>query len=927
MTGAESTWITFSCRTSLIAAAMGVALCGSRVVWAQGAVRPPAAGAAAASAGRPPIEDRLVKVDVHLNKRALGAWTVLERNGNWFAAVQDLDVWRVKRTPGVAAIGERGSFWYPLSALPGSEVRVALAEGRLDLQVSPSALLPGSLPPLDAQAPATGAADSSGARAHSSRLGHAPTQRFLPMDVSVNGARSGNWVLLEANGALFAPAEAFDEWRVSRDPQVKALELRGQSWYPLSSVPGFASRIDFASQSIELRFSPKAFAATRITQERDARPPLTPSIPAGFLNYDLNLQTQAVRGLPLSKDLGALVDLGFSNALGVFTSNYSGTGLIQSNAVPGAGWRRLETTFSRDLPERNLTLRIGDASTRQAIGGRSVYFGGFQIGTNFGLTPGFISQPVPVLAGVSSAPSTVELYVNDALRQTSRVPTGPFAIDNFPLLTGSGEARIVVRDLLGRETVLVQDFFNHSSLLRKGLSDWSFELGSVRRNIGVANAEYGRSFASGLYRLGLSGTSTLESRAEVARSSRVFGLGIDQVLPAQVLGQLAVARSSDAAMGGGSLLSAGVERQSLQHGFTARVEGATRGYTQLGQERGTLHLKWQQSASYNYGDAAWGNWGLAVARIVRFDDGPLTTVSLNYSRKVGRDSALAVTLTKVSGSSSGTAVGVSLVIPLGGGMTSSSSLTRHDGQMDAYTSINNALTQETGLGYRALAGTRGGQAYSEGGVYYQGGRALLTADTSVSSEQQTVRLGARGGLALVDGRFFAARQLEGSFAEVEVPGYPGVGVGFQGSTITKTDASGVAILPRLSPYTANSIRLDPRELPINAEIDNIEQVAVPAARSAVKVVFPVRTGRAALIKLVLDDGEPAPAGADIELVGDKHEFFVARRGETFVTGMKTDNVIRLKYGGQSCAVNVSLPPPTQDDIVRIGPLTCSGVKR
>ena len=73
-------------------------------------------------------------------------------------------------------------------------------------------------------------------------------------------------------------------------------------------------------------------------------------------------------------------------------------------------------------------------------------------------------RPVPVLSGMSSAPSTVELYVNDALRQTSRVPTGPFAIDNFPLLTGSGQARIVVRDLLGRETVLVQDFFTHSSL-------------------------------------------------------------------------------------------------------------------------------------------------------------------------------------------------------------------------------------------------------------------------------------------------------------------------------------------------------------------------------------------------------------------------------------------------------------------------------
>lgn len=876
---------------------------------------------AASVSGTHPSEDRLVKVDVHVNTRALGTWTVLERNGEWYAAVEDLDVWRLKRPPGVAAIGERGRFWYPLSALAGSEVRVAFAEGRLDIRVPPSTLLPGALPPLDHHpvSPPDGTTAPAPSRAAS--------QRFIPMDVTVNGAHSGSWLLLEAGGMLFAPAEAFEDWRVSRDPNVKPTEVRGQQWYPLSAVPGFTSRTDFANESIELRFSPTAFAATRLTREAGARPPLTPSIPAGFLNYDLNLQTQANRGLPLSNDLGALIDLGFSNALGVFTSSYSGVGLIHGDAVPGAAWRRLETTFSRDLPNHNLTLRVGDASTRQAIGGRSVYFGGLQIGTNYGLTPGFITQPVPLLSGVSTAPSSVELYVNDALRQTSRVPTGPFAIDNFPVLTGSGEARIVVRDLLGRETVVVQDFFTHTALLRSGLSDWSFEVGSARRNLGVENAVYGSGFVSGLYRLGLNDASTLETRAELRRTGNLLGAGLDRALPWQMLGQLAIARSSDAALGQGYLVSAGLDHQSLRHGFTAHVERATRQFTQLGQERGTFHLKWQQSASYNYAHPTWGNWGVAVAHLVKFDDQPLTSLSLNYSRKVGQESALAVTLTKVSGANSGMAVGVSLVVPLGRAVASSSSLTRHDGQTDAYTSVNKALTQETGFGYRALAGTRADRPYSEGGFYYQGSRALLTADTSVSSEQQTVRLGARGGFALVDRRVFAARKIEGSFAVVEVPGYPGIGVGFQGSKLTRTDASGVAILPRLIPYTANSIRLDPRELPISAEIDNIEQVAVPAARSAVKVVFPVRSGRAALIRIVLDDGEPAPAGADIELVGDKHEFFVARRGEAFVTGMQSDNQIRLKYADQSCTVNVHLPPVKTDDIVRIGPLTCSGVKR
>jgi len=116
-------------------------------------------------------------------------------------------------------------------------------------------------------------------------------------------------------------------------------------------------------------------------------------------------------------------------------------------------------------------------------------------------------------------------------------------------------------------------------------------------------------------------------------------------------------------------------------------------------------------------------------------------------------------------------------------------------------------------------------------------------------------------------------------------------------------------------------------LPFSAEIDSIEQQAVPTWRSGVKVSFPVRSGRGALIKIVLDDGQPAPAGAQVELPGDNKEFFVARRGEAFVTGLQTDNTLTLSWKGQQCRLVVTLPPGQLDEIPRVGPLACKGVKR
>jgi len=38
-------------------------------------------------------------------------------------------------------------------------------------------------------------------------------ERILPLEVTVNGAKGGTWLLLERAGVLYAPRDAFEEWR------------------------------------------------------------------------------------------------------------------------------------------------------------------------------------------------------------------------------------------------------------------------------------------------------------------------------------------------------------------------------------------------------------------------------------------------------------------------------------------------------------------------------------------------------------------------------------------------------------------------------------------------------------------------------------------------------------------------------------------
>jgi outer membrane usher protein len=750
--------------------------------------------------------------------------------------------------------------------------------------------------------------------------------RLLPLEVTINGAPMGNWTLLEVEGRLYAPADAFEEWRLSRATNAEPVSYRSQAWYPLSSVPGYQARFDFATQAVNLQFSPQAFAATRLSTALEASTARTPSSPAAFANYDLSYTAGNQRGATGQRELGALVELGLTSNLGVLTSTHVGRGLTSSDPAAPRATRRLETTFTRDFPDEKVSLVLGDSSTRSGLWGRPVYFGGFKLTRNFSLAPGFITQPLPVLSGLSSAPSTVELYINDALRQTSQVPTGPFAIDNFPAVAGSGQARVVVRDLLGRETVLVQSFFTSAELLDQGLSDWSVEAGAERQGLGVANADYGHRFASGFWRYGLNKWLTVEGRGEWARSLHNAGVGATAALPFAMLGQAAVAASRHDTAGSGALWLAGVEHDGGPYGFTLRAEGASRGYRQVGQADGTLLYRLQLSATFNYASQRWGSFGASFARIDSYDRGPLSSLGANYTIRVGERASVTVSALRVTGPSSASSVGVTLLVPMDG-QTLSAGASHKGGLVEGYAGASRNLSESTGLGWRTLAGSRSRQPFAEGGVYYQGTRGLLTADLNAGADQQTLRLGAVGGVVAMDGQVFASRRLDDSFALVEVPGLPGIGIGFQGSSLTRTDAHGKALLPRLLPFQPNSIRLNANELPISAEIDSIEQIVVPAGRAAVKVTFPVRTGRAALLRVVLDDGEPAPAGAEIRIEGDKQDFFVARRGEAFVTGLQPGSKVTLTHKGQRCALAFELPPGQADDIARVGPLSCKGVKR
>jgi outer membrane usher protein len=81
--------------------------------------------------------------------------------------------------------------------------------------------------------------------------------------------------------------------------------------------------------------------------------------------------------------------------------------------------------------------------------------------------------------------------------------------------------------------------------------------------------------------------------------------------------------------------------------------------------------------------------------------------------------------------------------------------------------------------------------------------------------------------------------------------------------------------------------------------------------------------------VVLENGEPLPAGAQVQIIGDnilENELFpTGMRGEVYLTGLAMNNRLRVTWREQSC--EFALPfPETTDPQPHLGTYTCTGVE-
>jgi outer membrane usher protein len=724
-------------------------------------------------------------------------------------------------------------------------------------------------------------------------------------------------VLLSASGSIWVPEDSLKRWRL-RHPSVSPKSRNGIVYFPLDSIAGISYVYQASALHLTITARPESFLPSALATGARVYPPPTVPQPGGFLNYDLF----ASRASGASTYAGVFEE-GFFNSYGVLVSS-----MLAQHGSDGPGALRLDTTWTSDFPERLTTVRLGDTVNVPGAWGRAVRFGGVQYGTNFATQPGFVAFPTIAANGQAALPSTVDVFVNNALVAQRPVPPGPFSFTNIPTITGGGNVQLVVRDLFGREQIITQPFYASSTLLQAGLSQYSYEAGFERNNFGTESFNYGRALAGGTYRRGLSDQLTGEVRGEWMREQTAVGIAADYLITdiGVVHGTAAASRTTGGLTG--ELFGLGFERQASAWSVAAQSQWTTSGFRQIGLSPDNPLPRTQTTASLGYQAGPLGNVNLTYIARSSHDAPDLKILSLAYSLTfpIGTVSFVA---NKTYGSDGGLALSATFSVPFG--VRDSASIS-HDVVRDSATGRSTTDTLFTyqrnlpagdGYGYRLSAHARddiqgSGTLQNEFGTY--------TADVSHFQGQAAARVSVAGGLGYMDGYAFASRQITDSFGIVRVDDYPGVGVLLDNQPVGTTNARGYAMLPRLRSYDINPISIAQNDLPMDAQVDRLKIEAVPYYRSGVLLQFPVRRSHGAIFRVVLDDGEGMPSGSTIQRAGEGEVFPVALDGAAYVTGLQSHNSMRATWNNRSCDFDVEVPQSV-DPLPDLGTFVCHGVMR
>jgi outer membrane usher protein FimD/PapC len=603
---------------------------------------------------------------------------------------------------------------------------------------------------------------------------------------------------------------------------------------------------------------------------------------------------------------------------------------------------RLSTNVTRDLRETMQRLVFGDITASSGDLGTGVNLGGFGFSKVYRIDPYFLRYPLADVGGMVSLPSQAEVYLGGTRIRTEKLAPGQFELKNISSLGGRNDVTVVIKDPFGREQTIRYPFYFTETLLEKGLHEYSYNVGFLRRKFGDESNRYGPLAFSAFHNFGVSDGMTVGGRGE--------GTGDGGNLGPQATFRVGDAGTVSLSIAGsvrrsGRLGAAGEAAHSFQGGAVSTrifLKGVSRDYAVAEEEEGQGSpdsVRYEAAAGAGYGTARMGTFSVDADFLTRHTGTDRRTLEASYSRNIGwnvsvlgsfrnvregetvnevmlgvnyspgSDHSLSASYREAGGVRTGT-VQARKNLPAGEGWGYDVSVDRTDSTALSSTAVTPSLQYNARFGSYA-AEYRGERIDGGGGNGF-------------------VRLSAYGGVATVGGTIGFSRPITDSFGLVSVGSLEGIRVYHNNQEMGRTDGRGRLFLPSLGSYYENQISIADKDVPIEYSLREVLKVVSPPLRSGSRIPFDVKRFQAVTGTVGMRrDGEWKPAEyVEVRLPAEGKEiaFPTGKGGEFYVEDLGPGtHPAHLEQEGDRCRFEITVPA-TEDLLVDIGRMTCEDLR-
>lgn len=733
----------------------------------------------------------------------------------------------------------------------------------------------------------------------------------LILEVSINGKNTG----LVAEFLVHGSSRRLS---ISRS-EMKEIGLRaplglGKQIY-LDAVKGLSFDYFSATQSININvlhdiMQPDVTSASYRPEFEEPQKSY-----GAVLNYSLSAQlgNNAARGFGLEAATASFEGWAFS-PLGTLSS----TGFFQHSTGSTRQTRfvRQETRFESHNAKHALTFAVGDFMSSSLQWGRPIRMGGVQLRRDFSLRSDLVTEQSLSFSGAAAVPSTVDVFIENNRAFSGTLESGPYEVQDLPVYTGAGDAVIVVRDQNGNVTRRKVRFFAAQNLLKKGLADYSLEIGHARQAYGSKSNEYGGDLiASGSLRYGLSRKVTLELHGEAKPDMSMYSLGFYTV-------PFSLAETGFTL---GQSQYDGVRAGFVHASLRTSVWGIDINASSMRSEPGFADLAYTTGIDFlGAGEITTSGSLLETPRaldVLSFaipvggDNRKLGLSMVNskransedliYSASFGRPFANGRGSLSLNGSYNSknreSRVSFSMSMSLGKRTYIRSNLA-HDytGELTASTSYARSLGQDVGdYGYNfEIEGTRNDVIASARGDY-RSRYARYGLEARQSGNGGFLRAQMDGALVATGGSVVAGNTIQDSFAVVDV-GAADVPIYLQNRRAARTNKSGKALVPGLASHRKNRVSLNLRDIPVETTVGVTAMEVVPARRAGTLVDFRGSSSPSVVVVLRDTAGNHLPPGAVIYANGAKSETYVGYDGIAYIEDVQATNTLKIETVNGPC---------------------------